>query len=372
MSKQRGVYEKFSGSGEWWVRYVDGVGRLRREKAGTWSTARDLYIKRKQEALARKKLPEKLRKRVVMFSELCDDALEYTKANNEGYQNDGYRIEQLRAEFGGLPAESIPIGVFRSYFDGQKRKDGKIKTWKDGTFNRIRTVLFSIYRLGIENEKVSVNPAKLLKRKKVSDGRVRFLNQFEPLPTKVAYLKPHKTEEARLRAVIERDFPENLEQFIIALNTGMRSKEQFVRVDWPCVDLVRKDLAIPKSKNGDGRHIRLTDAARTAFESLRQRCVGKGAVPIRVEGPVFVGKGQKRLLSARHWYPRAVKKAGISHFTWHDLRHTFASRLVMEGVDIVTVSRLLGHKSLAMTMRYSHLSPQHEQVAIERLNRYNF
>jgi integrase len=364
MSKQRGVYEKFSDSGEWWVRYVDGEGRLRREKAGTWSTARDLYIKRKQEALARKKLPEKLRKRVVLFSELCDDALQYSKANNEGYRNDGYRIEQLREAFGQQPAESIPIGVFRAYFDGQE--------WKDGTFNRIRTVLFSTYRLGIENEKVTVNPAKLLKRKKVSDGRVRFLNQFEPLPTKVDFLKPHQTEEARLRAVIERDYPENLEQFIIALNTGMRSKEQFVRIDWPCVDLVRRDLTVPKSKNGEGRHIRLTDAARAAFESLRQRCIGKGAVPIRVEGPVFVGKGQKRLLSARHWFPRAVKKAGITHFTWHDLRHTFASRLVMEGVNIVAVSKLLGHKSLAMTMRYSHLSPEHEQVAIERLNRYNF
>jgi integrase len=87
---------------------------------------------------------------------------------------------------------------------------------------------------------------------------------------------------------------------------------------------------------------------------------------------VFVGKSQKRLLSARHWFSRAVKKAGLTRFTWHDLRHTFASRLVMEGVDIVTVSKLLGHRSLAMTRRYSHLSPEHEQVAVERLNRYNF
>jgi integrase len=240
-----------------------------------------------------------------------------------------------------------------------------------GTFNRTRTVLFAIYRLGIENKKVTVNPAKLLKRKNVSDDRVRFLNQFPPLPAKVDFLKPHQTEEARLRAVIECDFPEHIEEFLIGLNTGMRSKEQFVRLDWSCVDLVRKDIAVPQSKNGKGRHIPLNDAARAAFESLRQQSVGKGAVPIRDSGPIFIGKGGERLLSARHWFPRAVKKAGITDFTWHDLRHTFASRLVMADVDIRTVADLLGHKSLTMTMRYSHLSPEHKQVAVERLGRYN-
>jgi hypothetical protein len=95
----------------------------------------------------------------------------------------------------------------------------------------MRTVLFSIYRLGIENNKVSLNPAKKLKRKKVCDDRVRLLNQFEPLPTKINYLKACKTEEARLRVVIEHEFPEHIEEFVIALNTGMRCKEQFTRND---------------------------------------------------------------------------------------------------------------------------------------------
>ena len=189
-----GVFERNPGSGVWWIRYTDGEGHLRREVAGTWAAARDLYIKRKSEAIARKKLPERLQRRTVLFTELCDDAVNYTKANNEGFQNDCYRIAQLKAAFGQQPAESIPIGVFRAYFDGQK--------WEDGTYNRIRTVLFAIYRLGIENGKVTANFAKLLKRRKVSDDRVRWLNQF-PLPqTKVDHLTPLQTEEARLRAVI--------------------------------------------------------------------------------------------------------------------------------------------------------------------------
>ena len=63
----------------------------------------------------------------------------------------------------------------------------------------------------------------------------------------------------------------------------------------------------------------------------------------------------------------AVEAAGIENFRWHDLRHTFASRLVMAGVDLRTVQELMGHKTITMTLRYSHLSPAHKLAAVERL-----
>jgi len=66
------------------------------------------------------------------------------------------------------------------------------------------------------------------------------------------------------------------------------------------------------------------------------------------------------------WFADAVKDAKLVDFTWHDLRHTFASRLVMAGVDIRTVQELLGHKSITMTMRYSHWSPEHRVAALEK------
>jgi len=63
-----------------------------------------------------------------------------------------------------------------------------------------------------------------------------------------------------------------------------------------------------------------------------------------------------------------VKAAGLNDLTWHCLRHTFASRLVMAGVDIRTVQELLGHKTIGMTVRYSHLAPKHTLAAVERLD----
>jgi integrase len=350
------------GSGEWYIRFIDAQGRFRREKAGTKSAAINLYRKRKTEALQGKKLPEKLRRRMVPFSELADDALQYSKANGQ-HINETYRIKVLKEEFGPRVAESIPIAVIRSFFD--------LQDWKPGSFNRMRTALFSVYRLGIENKKVESNPAKLLKRKKVSDERVRFLNQFPPLLTEIDHLKPLDTEEARLRAVIEHDYPEHLDELIIALNTGMRRSEQYVRIDWSCVDLSRKGLFIPKSKNGESRHLPLNADSRAAFERLRQRASSDGPIPIVPEGPIFLGKGGQRLLGPRHWFEGAVKKAGLANFTWHDLRHTFASRLAMADVDIRTIADLLGHKNIQMTMRYSHLAPEHKLVAVERLAGYN-
>ena len=69
----------------------------------------------------------------------------------------------------------------------------------------------------------------------------------------------------------------------------------------------------------------------------------------------------------RNFFEKAVKDAGITDFCFHDLRHTFASDLVMKGVDIKTVSELLGHSTMRMTERYSHLSPAHKLVAVEML-----
>jgi len=72
-------------------------------------------------------------------------------------------------------------------------------------------------------------------------------------------------------------------------------------------------------------------------------------------------------MDPKKWFETALRLAGIENVTWHTLRHTFASRLVMAGVDLKTVQELMGHKSIAMTARYSHLAPSHKLAALEKL-----
>ena len=70
---------------------------------------------------------------------------------------------------------------------------------------------------------------------------------------------------------------------------------------------------------------------------------------------------------AREWFEKALDAVGVADFRWHDLRHTFASRLAMAGVDIRTVQELMGHKTIQVTLRYAHLAPQHQLEAVQRL-----
>jgi integrase len=140
----------------------------------------------------------------------------------------------------------------------------------------------------------------------------------------------------------------------------MRASEQF-SLKWSQVDLERKILTLPKTKNGAVRHIPINSVAASAFAGLRAK--GNGSED------VFPSKRKDgaALVSARGWFKPALRDAGIKSFTWHCLRHTFASRLVMAGVDIRTVGELLGHKTLAMTMRYAHLAPAHNAAAVDKL-----
>ena len=128
---------------------------------------------------------------------------------------------------------------------------------------------------------------------------------------------------------------------------------------WENVNLFRRVLTIPRSKNVETRHVPINSVALNALLELHKRGDGIGPVIRNLQG--------SRLSDPRHWFEPALCVAGIRGFSWHCLRHTFASRLVMAGVDLRTVQELLGHKSIAMTVRYSHLAPAHTLAAVERL-----
>ncbi len=115
----------------------------------------------------------------------------------------------------------------------------------------------------------------------------------------------------------------------------------------------------PLSKNGDTKHTPLNDEAVAALKAAKAFSNGQPWV--------FLNRSGERLVNPRGWFEPALKAGGITGFRWHDLRHTFASRLVMAGVDLRTVQVLMGHKTIQMMCRYAHLAPQHELAAVQRL-----
>ena len=124
------------------------------------------------------------------------------------------------------------------------------------------------------------------------------------------------------------------------------------------VDLSNKTLYIRETKAGEDREISINDML---YESLRN-------LEERKNGPyVFPNKEGKPYVDIRKGFKAALRRTGIKNFRFHDLRHTFASHLVMGGIDLKTVQELMGHKSFEMTLRYAHLSLDHKKAAIEKL-----
>jgi site-specific recombinase XerD len=120
------------------------------------------------------------------------------------------------------------------------------------------------------------------------------------------------------------------------------------------------------TKNGSDRFVTLNSAAVQVLRSLQERHKRLGLPP---DSTLFHSKREGLIKNPRKWFATALEQAEIKGVTWHTLRHTFASRLVMGGVDLKTVQELMGHKTIAMTARYAHLAPTHKLQALETLVR---
>jgi len=357
--KVRGVYEKVSGSGIWWIHYYDADGRRRREKAGAKSHAIKLYQKRKTQVLQGVKLPESFRAKPATFGEIAKAALDYSRNEKASHAHDEYRMAPLLDQFDDRAAEGILLEEFERWLN----REAAERDWSPATKNRYIALLKLTYRLAEKNRKIKANPARLLRMRKENNARVRYLNQHTPLKTKVEYLKDCKDEESRLRAVISAEYPYHLPELEIAVNTGMRRSEQY-RSIWADVDFARHILTVRQSKHGEARYVPLNTTALAVLEFLQARAGESNHVFLRM-------RSDEPLTKNRHWFEDAVMRAGIKDFTWHDLRHTFASRLIMAGVDLRTVQELMGHKTIQMTCRYAHLASSHQLAAVERLVPHN-
>lgn len=233
------------------------------------------------------KLP-KLRTRPITFRELAVVTLAYSKVNKRSHADDVCRMKTLVREFGNRAAEDITPEEIETALDSC----GK---WSLGTRNRHIALLKLTYRLAERAKRIKSNPARLLQQRKENNGRVRFLSA---------------KEEVALRTIIEQRYPEHMAEFEIGLHTGMRRGEQY-GMTWDGVDLDTAIVTVPRAKHGELRYVKLNSRVLAILKALHARSIGTG--------PVFLTK------SPRHWFEPAVRAAGLAAFTWHDLRHTFAS-----------------------------------------------
>jgi len=207
-------------------------------------------------------------------------------------------------------------------------------------------------------------------------GRVRYLSEAEEARLRTALaLRDERIKAARVRAntwrrirayaelpsIETQAYGDHLTPMVfLTLNTGLRRGELF-NLRWEDVNAQTKVLTVhgATAKSGQTRHLPLNREALAVLDAWRQQSSG--------EGYVFPGKGGQRLDNTRKAWERLLQEGGITGFTWHDLRHSFASKLVMAGVSLAAVRELLGHADLTMTLRYAHLAPDHKASAVERL-----
>src|SRR5271170_3940672 len=341
MRELRGIFEREKGSGIWWIRWTDSAGNKRREKVGGRSDAITLLAKRKTEKLRQAKLPETM-DNAILFSELLDDALEHSRAANgeRSTRELELKINRLRPHWGNRKAVEISKQEIVRWLQSEAVN----RSWTVATANRWQACFSLVFRVALDNQKIVLNPASRIRRKAENNQSIR-------------YLTPQ--EERRIRKALSTRCPSCLPAFIISLHTGLRASEQW-NLRWPDIDLERRSLTVRRQKTGKGeRHIPLNEAAIAAFESLRPGAKRRGV-------PFLNSKGTP-MTTHRDWFDPAVEEARVPYYTWHKNRHTFASRLAMAGVDIRTIAQLMGHGTIQMSMRYAHLSPDHNLAAVDRL-----
>jgi site-specific recombinase XerD len=336
-AKHRGVFERPRGSGDWWIRYADEHGFIHREKVGPKSLALRLYTRRKAEVAERRFFPERVRRRDVLLADFIRDYLAQIQGTLRSYADLERHGRVWQAALGDRPMRQVVAG------DVQRHVAKRLTAIGPASVNREIAFLKRAYNVAIADGLLETNPVRQVQFLKENNTRVRYLTDVE---------------EVRLRAEMnETRWP----IVALALNTGLRRGELF-SLRWDEIDFTTNVLTIPRTKAGRTRHVPMNANVRSILGTLESRGrspyvlpSAKGSTPLDAHN--FV----------RRVFRPALKRAGIEAFRWHDLRHTFASRLVMRGVDLRSVQELLGHTDIKMTLRYSHLSPAHLLAAVERL-----
>jgi len=320
--------------GENW--YIDFrfKGKRIRESIGTSrKDAEKIIAKKKTEIVENKYLDIRKEPDPIKFHEFAKEYLKWAKANKKEstYLHDLSMMRHLDREFEGRSIQEITAWDIEKWKTKRKEKVQAISV------NRELALIKHLFSRAVEWGKIKESPVKKVKLLKLkgSDRRVKFL-----MPEEVQTLISNCTEN--IRPIVT-----------VALHTGLRRSE-LLSLKWEQIDLERGILTVMDSKNGDRRDISMNKTVQDVLKGME----GKG---------VYVFDGITHPI-IKYGFNNARIKSCHPDLRFHDLRHCFASGLVMEGIDLNTVRELLGHRDLKMTLRYAHLAPNHKARAVNVLD----
>ena len=275
-------------------------------------------------------------------------------------------VANIRAQYGFLMEKPL-VTIGHADFDAFKARRLQA-TIEPTTVNRDLDRLKAALSKAVDWKLLEANPLKGVKRiSRDMEERVRFLSPVEEKSLRAALQRREdrrREERASGESWRSARGHELLGEFgaytdhlvplvLLALNTGLRRGE-LLGLSWNDIDLAGQRLTVRarSAKSGRARHVPLNAEALGVVTAMRaENCTG-----LLFDVQSF-GKAWKAV----------VEEAGIEDFRFHDLRHTFASKLVMRGVDLNTVRELLGHSDIKMTLRYAHLAPEHKAAAVALL-----
>ena len=317
------------------IRYAGSIGPVSR------SLAKEEFARKKAAAVENRLNPARATKS-PLFNDFADDFTNHKRS--ELRQTSLVRIENslkpLKKRFGLKRLNDITSFEIEKY-----RRDRKDLGKADATINRELQALRHMLNKAITWGKCAHNPMKQVKLRREENTRLRFLSSEE-------------------ETTLLDSCGESLRSLVIAaLNTGFRRAEllSLTRQD---VDFERGLVTVQAAyaKNRERRSIPMNRNLRALLEGLRTKHSKSTRIFLNSHGEAYK--------LATTVFNDAIRRAGIENFHFHDLRHTFASRLVMAGVDLRTIQALMGHKTINMTLRYAHLAPDHLKRAIEVLDEW--
>ena len=327
----------------WWMRFNYRGRQIRKStEVSDKRLAEKIYCKIMTQ-IAEGKWFDKPVETPKTFSEMAAKYLsEYSISKTESGKNRDFSIiKVLNPFFGDLIVSNIAPALIVQY-KKKRRKNGTAPA----TIERELCLMKRAYNLAVKEWGwVTENPVAKVSREKFNNQIDRWLSSEE--------------EERLLNAC-----PEWLRSIMtFALNTGMRQGE-IRNLKWKDVDLFRRTAAVMQSKNGEKRTIPLN---KNVMEVLKRKSKVRFLKCEYVFSSKVGTKLEKRNL-ARAFYI-AMEKANVSNFRFHDLRHTFATRLTQAGIDLYKVAKLLGHKDIRVTQRYAHHFPESLRDGVEILDR---